>query len=94
DPTEVDAGHYKVEFENDRVRVLRIKYGPGETSVMHYHPNNIAVFLTDLDVKMKSPGGTEQEVMTAAGTHMFAPPEHHLPTNGEGPLEVILVELK
>jgi hypothetical protein len=26
DPVKVDAKHYKVEFENDRVRVLRITY--------------------------------------------------------------------
>ena len=28
DPVIVDSNHYKVEFENDQVRVLRIKYGP------------------------------------------------------------------
>jgi hypothetical protein len=33
DPVEVDAKHYKVEFENDRVRVFRVSYGPGERSV-------------------------------------------------------------
>jgi hypothetical protein len=34
DPVKVDSKHYSVEFENDKVRVLRIKYGPGEKSVM------------------------------------------------------------
>ena len=29
DPVRVDPKHYKVEFENDRVRVLRIKYEQG-----------------------------------------------------------------
>ena len=29
DPTQVDAKHYKVTFENDQVRILRITYGPG-----------------------------------------------------------------
>src|ERR1039458_7259585 len=47
DPVKVDAKHYKVELENESVRVLRITYGPGEKSVMHYHPNSVAVFLTD-----------------------------------------------
>ena len=27
DPVVVDPDHYAVEFENDQVRVLRIKYG-------------------------------------------------------------------
>jgi hypothetical protein len=30
DPRKVDPERYKVEFENDRVRVLRVKYGPRE----------------------------------------------------------------
>jgi quercetin dioxygenase-like cupin family protein len=34
----VDSKHYKVELENDQVRVLRIQSGPGEKSVMHSHP--------------------------------------------------------
>ena len=46
DPVTVDAKHYAVEAENDRVRVLRVKYGPREKSVMHAHPSVVAVFLT------------------------------------------------
>ena len=30
DPVKVDPKHYKVEFENERVRVLRVSYGPGQ----------------------------------------------------------------
>ncbi len=47
DPLKVDPKHYKVEFENDRVRVLRITYGPREKSVMHGHPATVAVFSTE-----------------------------------------------
>ena len=38
DAVKVDPSHHKVEFENDQVRVLRIRFGPGEESVMHEHP--------------------------------------------------------
>ena len=38
DPAKVDPKHYRVEFENEHVRVVRINYGPHEKSVMHYHP--------------------------------------------------------
>jgi hypothetical protein len=41
DPINVDPKHYKVEMENDRVRVLRIRYGPHEKSVMHGHPPSV-----------------------------------------------------
>ena len=33
DPVHVDSKHYTVEAENDRVRVLRVKYGPREKSI-------------------------------------------------------------
>src|SRR5260370_33394205 len=46
DPIKVDAKHYKVEFENEQVRALRITYGPHEKSAMHHHPANVAGFLT------------------------------------------------
>ncbi len=51
DPTKVDAKHYTVTFENDQVQILRINYGPREKSVLHEHPNSIAVFLTDGKIK-------------------------------------------
>ena len=95
DPTEVDADHYKVEFENEQVRVVRITYGPGEESVMHYHPGNVAVFLTDAHVEFGMPDGSSEGMHVEAGEHAFAPAGQHLPKNiGTEPLELVLVELK
>src|SRR5260370_39546647 len=68
DPVKVDPRHYKVEFENERVRVLRIKYGPGEQSVMHSHPEAIAVFLTDTNHKFTYPDGRTEDIKANAGT--------------------------
>ncbi len=48
DPVAVDPQHYKVEFENDQVRVLRIHYGPHENGAMHEHIlNRVVTYLTD-----------------------------------------------
>jgi hypothetical protein len=47
DAVKVDPKHYKVESENDQVRILRVPYGPHEKSVMHSHPALVAVFLND-----------------------------------------------
>ena len=30
-----DPDHYAIEFENDYVRVMRVKYAPGDVSSMH-----------------------------------------------------------
>ncbi|MFQ5583523.1 MAG: cupin domain-containing protein, partial [Calditrichia bacterium] len=95
DPTVVDSKHYKVVFENDQVRVVRITYGPGEKSVMHYHPDGVAVFMTDNKVKFTKPDGKTFEIAGEAGQVIWDPAGKHLPQNmGDKPMEVILVEMK
>ena len=95
DPVKVDPKHYKVEFENNKIRVLRITYGPGEKSVMHGHPDAFAVFLADLQGKFTLPDGKTLDITQKAGTTMWTPAGNHLPENtGNKPFELILVELK
>ncbi|MGI8835364.1 MAG: cupin domain-containing protein [Pyrinomonadaceae bacterium] len=95
DSTKADPNHYKVEFENARVRVLRVKYAPHEKSVMHSHPDAVAIFQTDGRIKFTYPGGKTEERDMKAGTTLFTPAATHLPENiSDGDMEVILVELK
>jgi quercetin dioxygenase-like cupin family protein len=95
DPVKVDPKHYKVEFENDQVRVLRITYGPHEKSVMHDHPAAQVIYLTDAHVKFGLPGGKSEEQQGKAGQTAWAPGGKHLPENlSDKRLEGILVELK
>lgn len=95
DATKVDAKHYKVEFENDQVRILRINYGAKEKSVMHEHPNAVAVYLTDGKVKFTLPDGKTNESVAKAGQSQFTPAGKHLPENVGGKnFELVLVELK
>lgn len=95
DAVKVDPKHYKVEQENNKVRVLRIQYGPHEKSVMHEHPASVAVFLTDGDVKFATPDGKTTESHFKSGQVMWEDAGKHLPENvGDKPFELILVELK
>ena len=95
DAVKVDPKHYKVELENNQVRVLRIHYGPHEKSVMHQHPASVAVFLTDGDSKFTTPDGKTTESHFKAGQIMWEDAGKHLPENtGDKPFELILVELK
>lgn len=95
DPIKVDSKHYKVEFENDKVRVLRIKYGPREKSVMHGHPALIGVMLTDGHIRFAYPDGKTEEITAKAGQVLNFPAVEHLPENLSDHLfEVIAVELK
>lgn len=95
DAVKADPQHYTVEFENDRIRIIRIKYGPGEISVMHTHGPNAAIFLTKNNIRMNLPDGTSQELTTEIGGTQWADAEEHLPENlSDEPMEVVLVELK
>ncbi len=95
DPAKVDSTHYKVEFENDQVRVLRVAYGPGEKSVMHEHPNVVAVFLSDAQGQFTFPDGKTAPVTVNAGQVIWDPAGKHQPENkGDKPFTVIVIELK
>ena len=95
DPVKVDPKHYTVVFENDAVRVLHIHYAVGEKSVMHSHPDSVAVFMEDQKAKMTHPDGKSEEMAGKKGEAVFTPAGAHLPENiGSGPIDVILVELK
>src|SRR5712692_1379302 len=70
DPVKVDPDpkHYKVEFENEQVRVLRVHLGPKESSPMHEHPPSVVIPLTDGRLKFTLPDGRTEERTTAAGS--------------------------
>ena len=66
DPTVVDAVHYKVEFENEAVRVLRVHYEPHEKGQTHEHIlNRVVLYLND------QTGAVANDVRVAgAATHV------------------------
>lgn len=96
DAVEADPDHYTVEFENDVARLLRITYDAGETSVMHRHPTNCAIFLNDQPTTMEMPDGEVVENPGFERGHVeCGDAQAHLPTNvGDEGLELILVELQ
>ncbi|HTS26589.1 MAG TPA: hypothetical protein VMH81_12000 [Bryobacteraceae bacterium] len=95
DPVNVDPKHYSVEYEDARVRVLRIKYGPHEKSTMHGHPALVGVMLTDVNIRFAYPDGKTEEISGKAGLVVNFPALEHLPENlSDQPFEAIAVELK
>jgi quercetin dioxygenase-like cupin family protein len=95
DPVSVDPKHYTVELENDRVRVVRIRYGAGEKSEMHSHPESVIVFMTDAVARFSYPDGSSEEITGTAGQVLSLPATTHLPENvSNEPFEVVQVELK
>jgi len=95
DPVKVDPKHYTVELDNDKVRVLRIKYGPHEKSKMHGHPALVGVFLTDAHFRFTYPDGKSEDITGKAGQVVYFDAFEHDPENlSDRPFEVIAVELK
>lgn len=95
DAAKVDAKHYTVISENDQVRILKVHYGPHEKSVMHHHPDTVAVFLTDANGTFSYPDGKKKDFMVKAGDAQYSVAETHLPENtSDKGMDVIVIELK
>jgi quercetin dioxygenase-like cupin family protein len=83
DPVAVDPQHYTVAFENEFVRVLRVRFGAGEKGATHQHIlNRVVFYLND------QPNAKADDVrMSGAATHAEA-------NDSPRPAERIAVELK
>jgi quercetin dioxygenase-like cupin family protein len=95
DAVKVDPKHYTVVSENAEVRILKIHYGAHEKSIMHSHPDSVAVALNDSTVQFTLPDGKKDTKTFKAGDAVFTPAGTHLPENtGDKGMDIILVELK
>ena len=94
DAVTADSKHYSVSFENDVARFLRVKYGPGEKSVMHRHLPGCVIFLTDQTFNFTIPDGTTEPASVPAGALGCSDGTVHLPENIAGAAEFIMVEFK
>lgn len=94
DPVASNPDHYKVIFENERVRVLEYTDNPGDHTTPHRHPDSVMYTLTSFRRRLVS-GEARREVALDAGTVGWLPAqEHHGENIGETPTHVIFVELK
>jgi quercetin dioxygenase-like cupin family protein len=86
---------YHVMLENAAVRVLHVAVAPGAKTVMHEHPDNAVLVLTDSKIRFTGPDGKSQEPELKANEAMWSPAGKHMGENiGTGPIEAIIVELK
>jgi quercetin dioxygenase-like cupin family protein len=94
DPVATNPEHYKVVFENDRVRVLEYSDEPGDKTTPHQHPDSIMYTLSAFRRRLVS-GDMERDVELEAGSVGWLPAqEHHGENIGDTPTRVLFVELK
>jgi hypothetical protein len=95
DPAVVSPSNYKVELENQWVRVLRLKQGPHEKTATYTIPASVIVYLTDSDQKFTGADGNSREVKHKAGDVSYTDAVEQTQENlSSKPLEEIITELK
>ena len=96
DPVKLDKKDYSVEFENDQVRVVRVKVGAHKSTPMHEHATNrVTIFLTDQKFRITDDAGTVTSGDHKAGEAAWGTPQKHKEENlSDQPFEALFVELK
>ena len=95
DPAVVNAKTIKVQFENDRVRVLEANLPPGVKEEVHSHPAYVIYVLEGGRYRNYASDGKVTEGELKAGEVLFREPLTHAAQNvGDKPLHMILIELK
>ena len=95
DPTKIEPKHYKLDFENDKVQVVSVHYGPHEKSAMHEHPGGVVVVLSEAHLRFTDENGKVREVYSKPGEARWYPPFHHRVENlGDTTYDAVYVGIK
>jgi hypothetical protein len=90
--------HYKVTFENEKVRVLEYSAKPSGATCgigKHSHPAHLVILLTDQTVKITQPDGTVTTESGKAGETFWSAAETHEVENvGATDARCYVIELK
>ncbi|MGA7754925.1 MAG: hypothetical protein WCB05_19000 [Candidatus Sulfotelmatobacter sp.] len=95
DPTKVEPKHYKLDFENERVQVVSVHYGPHEKSVLHDHPGGVVVSLTEAHLRFTDENGKVREVFSKPGEVRWYPPfKHRVENLGDTTYDAVYIGVK
>jgi quercetin dioxygenase-like cupin family protein len=91
----VEPKHYHLQFENDRVQVVSVHYGPHERSEMHDHPGGVVVVVTGGHLRFTDQNGKVTEVYAKEGEARWFPPFKHKVENiGDEPYNAVYIGIK
>ena len=93
DPTKVEPKHYKLDFENDRVQVVSVHYGPHEKSALHDHPGGVVVTSTEVHLRFTDETGKTREVFAKPAKGLLSSQVGIKPLCGVRPLPLFLFPL-
>jgi beta-alanine degradation protein BauB len=94
DPVVSNPEHYRVVFENERVRVLEYSDVPGDRTTEHAHPDSVMVTLSSFRRRLHA-GPASRDVELTTGTPMWLPAQRHSGENiGASGTHALFVELE
>lgn len=95
DALRVDAAHYQLEFENERMRVLRLTLKADESSRLHDSRDALVICVKECHVRLISPTGRVEDVHIEAGKSRWIFGESRSEKNlSTQPAEILFVEPK
>ena len=95
DPTKVEPKHYKLDFENERVQVLSVHYGPHEKSALHDHPGGVVVSLTEGHLRFTDETGKTREAYAKPGeVRWYAPFKHRVENLSDTAYDAVYIGVK
>jgi hypothetical protein len=95
DALQVDPLHYRLDFENEKMRVLRLTLKPSETVPMHDDKEALVVCLKECHVRFTSPNSRSEDVHLDAGATRWIYGDTRSEKNlGTKPIEMPFIEIK
>ena len=91
-PDHAGPANVTVEFENDAIRVLRIRMAPHEKTPMHEITARFVVWLTDAHLRDTAPDGRTDDIHRRAGAVEWVPTRQHAGENlDDRPVEFLAI---
>ena len=95
DALAADPKHYRLEFENEHIRVLRLMLKADEAAPVHDDQDALFVCIKECHVRLTRPGGRSQDVHLQAGESRWIYGDTRSEKNlGTQPLELLVIETK
>ena len=95
DAMQAASNVYEQLMENDRVRVLKVVFKPGDKAAMHHHPDHVAYAVKGGRLHFAHPSGEAQTMDVESGQTLFLDAQTHEATNvGDSEIELVVIELK
>ena len=94
DATVVSPEHHKVLKDSAGIRIVDVNYGPGDSSAMHSHPDNVLYVLEGSMAEFTMPDGSKvSRDMKAGSITVQAGSTHAVKNTGKSNMHAIQVEV-